>query len=60
MTTAYEQGTLVIDLVDRRTKKLVWRGTAQAALSETPSKAEREATIDEAVKKMFEKFPPSP
>jgi hypothetical protein len=59
VTIEYEKGSLVVDLVDRRENKLVWRGTAKAVLSENPSDAEREATIDEAVEKMFKKFPPS-
>jgi hypothetical protein len=56
---SYEQGTLIVDLIDTATKKLVWRGTAQKALSDSPSAGEREAAIDEAVQKMFKKFPPT-
>jgi len=56
---SYEKGTLVVDLIDAKTDTLVWRGSAQKALSETPSAGEREKTIDDAVQKMFKKYPPS-
>ena len=56
---SYEKGTLIVDLIDAKTDSLVWRGTAQKVLSETPSPGEREKTIDDAVEKMFKKYPPS-
>ena len=56
---SYEEGTLIVDLVDASTKKMVWRGTAKKAMSESPSSEERDAAIDEAIQKMFEKYPPS-
>lgn len=55
----YEKGTLIVDLVDADTKKMVWRGTAQKALSDDPSTSERDAAIGEAIQKMFENYPPS-
>jgi hypothetical protein len=57
---SYEEGTLIVDLVDANTKKMVWRGTAKKAMSDNPSPEERDAAIDEAIQKMFEKYPPSP
>jgi hypothetical protein len=49
----YLKGTLVVDLFDAKTKKLVWRGTATDTVSDNPAKnAER---IDKAVDKMFGK-----
>jgi len=59
-TTHYQQGTLVIDVVDAQKKQLVWQGLAEAHLTkkdiENPS-----ATIDSVIAKIFEKYPvPAP
>jgi hypothetical protein len=52
----YKVGTLVLDMYDTRTKRLIWRGTARDTLSDKPSKNEKK--LDKTVDKMFEKFPP--
>jgi hypothetical protein len=49
-------GTLVVDLFDTPTKKLIWRGTATDVLSSKPEKNENKLT--KAVEEMFERFPP--
>lgn len=49
-------GTLIVDIGDSANKKYIWRGTATKTLSSNQSKNEK--TIDQEVKKMFEKFPP--
>jgi hypothetical protein len=59
-TTNYQQGTLVIDLVDAQKKQLVWQGLAEARLSkkdiENPSE-----TIDSVIAGIFAKYPvPAP
>ena len=52
----YKVGTLVVDLLDAKTKQLIWRGSAADALS---TKAEKnEKNLDKGVEKMFKKFPP--
>lgn len=53
----YRIGTLVVDLYDTNTKRLVWRGTASDTLSDDPSKNQKK--LEEAVSKMIapEKFP---
>jgi hypothetical protein len=53
----YRIGTLVVDLYDTNTKRLVWRGTASDTLSDDPSKNEKK--LEEAVSKMIapDKFP---
>jgi Domain of unknown function (DUF4136) len=50
----HPEGTLVIDLVDARTQKLVWRAylTAEGAGMSDP------AFIQSAVNKAFERYPP--
>jgi hypothetical protein len=51
-------GTLVVDLVDRARRELVWRGVAQGTVDPraTPEKAEQRA--NEAMAKLFAGFPP--
>ena len=50
----YTEGTLVLDFVDRRTKKLVFRGVGQAVVGGPESNA---AKIEEAVTKIVAEFP---
>lgn len=54
----YEQGTLKLDLIDRKTMKIIWQGEARAVLSKRPSPRKVEARINEAVGKMLRDFPP--
>jgi hypothetical protein len=53
----YEQGTVIIDVIDPVTHKLMWRGQGSAPVSSDPNKY-----IDElrhAVHEIVEKFPPA-
>ena len=50
------EGTLIVDIGDSASKKYIWRGTATSTLSSNQGKNAK--TIDQEVKKMFEKFPP--
>ena len=54
---AYKEGTLIIDLVDARTKNLVWRGVALGAMI-SGTKRERAKLITKSLEEMFEKYPP--
>jgi hypothetical protein len=54
--TEYTVGTLVADIFDAHTKKLVFRGTASDEIS---NKAEKNIKkMDKVTKKMFKDFPP--
>jgi hypothetical protein len=54
----YEGGTLIVDIVDTRTNRVVWRGWAQQNLDGVIDNEERLGRmIDEAVAQMLEKFP---
>ena len=53
-------GALVIEMVDLKTGKLVWQGSAERQLADDPTPAQTEKTIKEVVKKLFADFPPSP
>jgi hypothetical protein len=51
----YTEGTLVIDLLDRGTHSMVWRGISREEKSD-PSKVE--GKLDDMVKKTIDKYPP--
>jgi hypothetical protein len=54
----YEAGTLVLDIVDTRTNRLIWRGWAQDSLDGVLDNQDRMAkNIDEAVRRMLRRFP---
>jgi hypothetical protein len=56
--STYKEGSLIIDVVDRATNKLAWRGWAEADLSFNPGGETPRQRIEEATSKIFEKFPP--
>jgi hypothetical protein len=55
-TETYKVGTLVVDLFDTKTKKLLWRGTSSDTLSNNSDKNIK--NLDKGVEKMFKQFPP--
>ena len=55
-TETYKVGTLVIDLFDTKTKKLLWRGTSSGTLSNNSDKNIK--NLDKEVEKLFKQFPP--
>lgn len=54
----YVQGTLVVDLYDAHTKKMVWRGTATDTASDKADKNTKK--VNKALAKMFERYPGRP
>lgn len=54
----YQEGTLIVDLVDAATKQLVWRGTAQAVLGGNKSPEQQQQILDNVAGRMFQKYPP--
>jgi uncharacterized protein DUF4136 len=56
----YEKGTVLVDMVDRAAKKAVWRGTALTRIAQEHSLDKRIERINDAVKRMFEKYPVKP
>ena len=55
-TETYTVGTLVVDLFDRKTKALLWRGSADNTLSNNSSKNIK--VFDKSVEELFKGFPP--
>jgi hypothetical protein len=58
-TIDYEAGTLVLDVIDARTNRLIWRGWAQTSIGDMLHDRDQMArTIDEAVTRMLKRLPP--
>jgi hypothetical protein len=54
----YEAGTLIVDVIDARTNRLVWRGWAQMGVENLLHDSDRMAqTIDRAVTRMLQRLP---
>ncbi len=58
MVTEYDEGTLILDVIDGESRELAWRGVAQAKISRNSSPDQRGRKINEAVSKIFANFPP--
>ena len=57
-TFVYDQGTLLIDIIDARTKALIWRGWAERSLDGVVDNQEvMNQAIDRAVSSIFAKLP---
>ena len=54
----YQQGTLIIDVADSRSKQLVWRGNGQDILEEQRTPEEITANINRIVTEILAGFPP--
>src|ERR1700732_5029124 len=54
----YKVGTLVVDLFDANTEKLIWRSSSSDTLSDNADKNTK--NLDKGVNKMFQHFPPAP
>ena len=54
----YEQGTLILDLIDGPKRQIVWRGIGEAKVDRQRTPVEREKRIREAMAELLKKFPP--
>ncbi|MCK5122521.1 MAG: DUF4136 domain-containing protein [Methylococcales bacterium] len=54
----YDQGSLIIDIVEPDSRQLIWRGSATDKVNFSHSPEQKEQKINEAVKKLLEQFPP--
>jgi hypothetical protein len=53
-------GTIAIDIVNARTRAMVWRGTASHDLDPNAKPEKREKNINRAAEKLFKNYPPKP
>ena len=58
-THQYEEGFLILDFVDTKSKKLIWRGSANAEVQHVNTPEKSEKLINAAVKEILKKYPPS-
>ena len=56
--TSYEEGTLIVDLIDYKTKQLVWRGVATKALETNPTPEQMDRNMQAVIDALFSKYPP--
>lgn len=54
----YRQGTLIIDMVNPATRKLMWRGSATDEVKQSSSIEQRNQRVREAVDEILQRFPP--
>jgi hypothetical protein len=54
--TTFRDGSLVIDMIDRKENKIIWRSSAQGKVNEKDRQGIR-PTIDQVVPAMFKNFP---
>ena len=54
----YKEGTLVIDIVNAKKMKLIWRGLGATTVKDYKDSKKMEADIDKAVNKIMASFPP--
>lgn len=54
----YEEGTLVVDIVDAGRKELVWRGTGTSVVKRYKDMTKMDKDIDETVARILSNFPP--
>ena len=59
-TYQYEEGSLILDFVDAKSKKMIWRGVAKAEINNTDTPEKTEKLINEAVQEILKNFPPKP
>ena len=54
----YEEGSLIIDIVDNAQDELIWRGVATRTLPSNPTAETIDKIIDEVVSKTMKNYPP--
>jgi len=57
-THEYEVGTLILDVIDRESNQLVWRGAREGRLQKKQSPEQRTKAVNKAVATILSGFPP--
>jgi len=55
-----QEGTLVMDFIDRQANAKIWEGTATAAIQPKSSPEEQQQRINEIIAQLLSHFPPQP
>ncbi|NTV19643.1 MAG: DUF4136 domain-containing protein, partial [Bacteroidales bacterium] len=54
----YEEGTLIIDIIDAKSDEIAWSGVARGILKNYDTSMQMQRDIDEVVTKIMAQFPP--
>ncbi len=54
----FEEGTLILDIIDGPKRQIAWRGIARAEINRQNSAVKRDQRIREAMSELLKKFPP--
>jgi hypothetical protein len=54
----FQEGTFMLDMVDARTRRMVWRGIAEGVLEENPTPEKFDREVYEMVERLLRKYPP--
>jgi len=56
-TTFYDEGTFVVDVIDRTSLQVIWRGSVELPIGLYDTEAPRIARMQKAIKKLLAKYP---
>jgi hypothetical protein len=56
--SSYDEGTIIVDVINPKDKRMIWRGTASDVVDPDRTPTEREERIQEAVHEILAEFPP--
>ncbi len=54
----YKEGTLIIDIVNAKTKQLMWRGSASGEVKGSKTPEQKQKRLSAAVEEILRQFPP--
>jgi hypothetical protein len=54
----YQEGTLVLDFIDGKSRQFVWRGQAKGFVDNNSNPEKGDKQVNEAVRKILKNFPP--
>jgi hypothetical protein len=55
---SYNEGTLLIDILDAKSRQLIWQASAQADVDQSLGPKERDARVHDVISAMLSHFPP--
>ncbi|MCL1124950.1 DUF4136 domain-containing protein [Shewanella surugensis] len=56
--TPYQEGRLIIDIVDNKSNQIIWQSTATAKIDNSMTPEEKQTKLNETITKMLASFPP--
>ena len=54
----YEEGTIIIEIVDFKSNQMIWQGTVNGALTGLDNPEDANEVVSKAVRDILVKFPP--